>query len=402
MLMVTHTYPRYPGDGTAPFLDVIVRGLADRGHSIDLVLPHHPDLRSATHQGVRLLPYRYSPVERWSPWGFGSSLRGDARIPGGVVALGPSIVLSLRRRIARLLRENRYDLVHAHWVIPNGWVAAGVARRRGIPLVVSLYGSDVSVAERYTPLRHAARRAFDMAEVVTACSDDLRKRAEKLGASPGDVVTVPHGVDSDVFHPGRVDSSLRDRLVDGRSDTMLVVAAGRLVEVKGFRYLIEAAAQVQGVQVAIIGEGQMRPELERRAQELSAPVTFLGNLRYHGQVADAMATADVVVVPSVVDRTGRVDGLPSTVLEALASGRPVIASRIGGIPEAIADGSNGLLVPEKDPASLAAAIERLKANPAERRRMGEEARRVTVASMTWERTVDRFEACYDGVSSRVS
>jgi glycosyltransferase involved in cell wall biosynthesis len=122
-------------------------------------------------------------------------------------------------------------------------------------------------------------------------------------------------------------------------------------------------------------------------------VTFLGNL-YHEQVAAAMATADAIVVPSVVDRAGRVDGLPSTVLETLASGRPVIATRVGCIPEVVTEGETGLLVPEKDPAAIARAIEHLRDDPAARRRLGAEARRTALTNLSWDHTLTGFETCF--------
>jgi glycosyltransferase involved in cell wall biosynthesis len=397
--MVTHTFPRYPGDGTAPFLDAIVRGLAGRGHSIDLVLPYHHEFRQESDEQLRFLPYRYSPIDRWSPWGFGHSLGGDAHIRRSVLALSPLIATFLRRRISRLLNTYPYDLVHANWVIPNGWLAAALCHRRQVPLLISLYGSDVSLAEQHEFARRAAQRAFERARVVTACSDDLRVRAEALGAPASRTETIRHGVDSTAFNPGRADPIFRERLLEGRPNDLLLVAAGRLVEVKGFEYLIEAAARLQDIRVAIIGEGELRPRLEEQARTLGAPVTFLGNLRYHSQVADAMATADAVIVPSIVDRAGRIDGLPSTVFEALASGSPVIATRVGGIPEAVRDHENGLLVPEKDSDAIAAAIEYLK-DSGLRRRLGSAARRVAVERMTWDETLNRFEECYRQVTGR--
>jgi phosphatidyl-myo-inositol dimannoside synthase len=400
VLMVTHTFPRYPGDGTAPFLDVIARGLAARGHSIDLVLPYHHEFRQEPDERLRFFPYRYSPIGNWSPWGFGNSLSGDAHIRPGVLALSPFIVLSLRRRISRLLNEHPYDLVHANWVVPNGWVAAALCGgRRWVPLLISLYGSDVSLAERYEWAGRAARRAFERAQAVTACSAALGARADALGAPTLRTETIRHGVDSAAFNPGRADPLVRERLSEGRPNDLLLVAAGRLVEVKGFEYLIEAASRVDGIRVAIIGEGELRPKLEELARTLRAPVTFVGNLPYHDQVADAMATADAIVVPSVVDRAGRVDGLPSTVLEAMASGTAVIATRVGGIPEVISDGENGLLVPEKDPVAMAAAIASLK-DSHERGRLGTEARRTALEGLTWEETLNRFEACYAEVTGQ--
>jgi glycosyltransferase involved in cell wall biosynthesis len=111
-------------------------------------------------------------------------------------------------------------------------------------------------------------------------------------------------------------------------------------------------------------------------------------------VAAALAAADVVVVPSVVDRAGNVDGLPNALLEALAAGKAVVASRVAGIPDVVEHGRNGLLVPEKDPEALAAALERLRRDPEARRLLGAEARRRAEQRLSWEAAARTFEESY--------
>jgi glycosyltransferase involved in cell wall biosynthesis len=126
---------------------------------------------------------------------------------------------------------------------------------------------------------------------------------------------------------------------------------------------------------------------------LGAHVHFPGFLDRE-TTASALAAADVVAVPSIVDSGGNVDGLPNTLLEALASGRPVVASRVAGIPDVLEDDRNGLLVPEKDPLALAAALRRLVREPETCARLGREARRDAVERLSWEATARRFEECY--------
>jgi glycosyltransferase involved in cell wall biosynthesis len=393
ILAVTLGYPKEPGDPTAPFIDAIVRGLTRRGHDIDVVLPQHPDFRYPDGGGVRFFPYRYSPSSRLSPWGFGQTFDATTRVRAQVVPLLPAIAVSLRRAVARRLAKEPYDVVHAHWVLPNGWAASSVAKRHDPPVVVTLHGTDVAMAEHHRVLARIARRTFNRVAAVTATSDDLRRRAVDLGADPRNTTTTYIGVDTQVFAPRPASREVR-QLLGAREGDLLVVAVGRLALVKGFEYLIEAASQLQRVTVAIVGDGELRPQLERLAQASQARVLLAGAMP-HDRVADVLAAADVVVVPSVVDNRGRVDATTSTALEALASGRPLIATAVGGIPEVVHDGENGLLVPQKDPVALAAAIERLHGDPDLRQRLSVQGREFAVQRLSWDTTIDGLERTFE-------
>jgi len=392
VLMVTSSYPKFPGDVTAPFIESIALGVAARGHEVDIVLPQHPDLRRGAGEAVRFFPFQYTPVDAWSLWGYAQSLESDVRLRREVYALAPLVALAQRRAVGARLLAQRYDVVHAHWLIPNAAIIAGVLRAHAAPLVISLHGSDVFVAERLRPARTLARRALHDAGAVTACSRDLRRRAIALGTTAEKVRTVPYGVDVSFFSPAREGRELRRRW--GIPDEgLLVVALGRLVEKKGFSYLIKAAALTSGVHLVIAGDGDLRRPLEELARETGAPVTFPGALG-RSRAADALAAADIAVVPSVIDRAGNVDGLPNSLLEALAAGRAVVATRVAGIPDVVEHGVNGLLVPEKDPAALAAALGQLADSPELRFRLGTEARQTAVSRLSWQAAARTFEDCY--------
>jgi phosphatidyl-myo-inositol dimannoside synthase len=392
ILMVTSSYPKFPGDVTAPFVESIARSVARRGHVVDVVLPHHPDLRRPRDETVRFFPYRYAPRESWSRWGYAQSLHSDVRVRPRTWLLAPLAAVALRAEVARRLRSERYDLVHAHWVVPNAALAAGIARAHCTPFVVSVHGSDVFLAERLLPARILARRALAAAGAVTACSADLLRRAIALGARRDRARTVPYGVDVDCFAPLRADRTLRSRWEIPPGATM-VLAVGRLVAKKGFTHLVEAARRVDEVHVVVAGDGDLRRGLEEQARAAGDRVRFVGALDRE-TVARALAAADVVAVPSVVDAAGNVDGLPNTVLEALASGRAVVASRVAGIPDVVQDGVTGLLVAAGDAEALAAALQRLARDPAERERLGREARACAVRHHGWDAAARSFEECY--------
>jgi len=426
--MLTTSYPKYPGETTAPFIEELAAGLARRGHEIHVVAPFHSEVRRAPiERGVHLHFFRYSPWRALNIWGYAEALRADVGLRGRALAAAP---LALSASVLALLhvtaaresvvrsplpvvsatatdyrqrttdnRQTSFDLIHAHWVLPNGPPAALAARLRGLPLMISLHGSDIYLAERAVPLSLAAAGALRSAAAVTACSGDLRQRALRLGARPGDVEVIPYGVDPQAFQPDQA-AAVRVRAELGLPEcTPLIVSVSRLVYKKGLTYLLEAFPRIlqrhPDAILVIGGYGDLREELERRAGELGlgARVRFPGQLA-RDRAACYVGAADVYVVPSIRDQGGNVDGLPNALLEGMGAARPIVASRVAGIPEVIVDGEHGLLTPERDSDALADAITRLLDDRALAQRLGAAARRRVLDELTWDATAERFEAVY--------
>ncbi len=397
VVMVTTSYPRFPGDGVGSFMEPIAKGVAARGHDVHVVAPWHPAIRrDAIEDGVRFHFFRYAPTTALHVFGYAAGLHADTSLKAASWMIAPIAVASGWRMARRVARERRATVMHGHWVIPGG-VIASLAMPR-LPLVVSLHGSDVFVAERHAVLGRAARAVFARAGGVTAPSEDLRQRAIALGAAASRSVVVPYGVDTDRFAPSpEARRSVRDAL--GIGERPLVVAAGRLVRKKGFNVLIDAAAllakTLPDLVVVIAGDGDLRADLDAQvAESRLSNVRLVGN-RSQSDVAQLFAAADVVAVPSIRDDAGNVDGLPNSALEALATATPVVASMAGGLPQAIADGVNGRLVLERDAARLAQAIAELLSAPDRSRAMGAAARLRVIRDNGWDRVADAMCTAYD-------
>jgi glycosyltransferase involved in cell wall biosynthesis len=395
VVMITTSYPRFPGDGVGSFIEPIAKGLAARGHTVHLVAPWHPAIRRGpAEDGVHFHFFKYAPVESLSVFGYATGLVADTSLKRSAWLVAPLAVLSGARRARQVAAQIGATVIHAHWVIPGG--VLGALARGGRPLVVSAHGSDIFVAERVAVARRAARAVFARAAWTTACSDDLRDRAIALGASAGRAETVPYGVDTARFAPDAgVRRAVRDRL--GIGDAPLVASAGRLVRKKGFEYLIEAARLLQAdhprLTVAIAGEGDLGPALASQAAGLTA-VRFLGR-QDQDDVARLLIAADVVAVPSVHDEAGNVDGLPNVALEAMACAAPIVATDVGGLPQAIENGVTGRLVAEQDSRALAGAVGELLGDPNRARALGAAARRRVERAFGWAAAAARFEAAYD-------
>jgi glycosyltransferase involved in cell wall biosynthesis len=363
-----------------------------------VVLPWHPLLRRAGEEdGVHFHPFRYAPVPALNVFGYAHGLKADVRLRPTAYLAAP-LALAAAWRAARLVaRDTGATMMHGHWVIPGGVIAAWACGSR--PLVISLHGSDVFVAERHRAAAAAARSAFRRAGWVTACSDDLRERAIRLGANAQRSETIPYGVDTVRFAPDAGVRAARRRQIGIGNDDPLVFTAGRFVRKKGFEYLIDAVGDLASTRPRLVlligGGGDLEDELRRRARDrgIVERVRFAGVLG-QGEVAEWLAAADVAVVPSIRDDAGNVDGLPNVVMEALASATPLVTTDAGGIRSVADDGRTALLVPQRDGPALARAIGKLLEHPDLRSAIGCAARSEVMRRWTWERVAGRFEEVY--------
>lgn len=400
VVMVTTSYPRFPGDFVGTFMEPIAKGVAAIGHEVHVVAPWHPRItRGRVEDGVHFHFFHYAPVSALNVFGYAAGLQADEHVRAAAWAAAPFALSAGWLKALRVAQKRRATVMHAHWVVPGGVMAA--AARPALPLVVSLHGSDVFVAERSRAARAGARAVFRRAGVVTACSTDLARRAIALGAPPDRLEVVPYGVDSNRFRPSATAGADQRRAIGVPPDTPLLFAAGRLVRKKGFEYLIDALPVLESgagaaPHLAIAGSGDLAGELRERAttRGVGPRVHFLGEIPQDA-VALWFAAADVALVPSVRDDSGNVDGLPNAALEALASGTPVVATAAGGLGSVIEDQRTGLIVPERDAPAIATAVRRLLAEPGRRTALGTAARRDIESRFGWSAAVERFAAAYD-------
>ncbi len=405
ILTVTTSFPKFEGDTTAPFIESITRELASRGHDLTVVLPARSDLRPSPIERVRFLPYRYAPIRSLEVFGYAEALRADVALRGATYAVLPFAVLSGVRAVRKELAARKYDVVHAHWVVPSGALAAmalGAPRGDAPPLAVSLHGSDVFLSEKSRAARLGATKAFRRAAAVTACSRDLAERSVSLGARPAPEI-IPYGVSSDAFRPDPEGGRELRRELSIASSAFVVFAAGRLVRKKGFEVLLEATAELlrrgKPVELVIAGKGDLEQELSERAEALGIrnQVKLAGNVE-RSALPRHFAMADAVVVPSVRDEAGNVDGLPNVLLEAMASAKAIVATNVAGIPDALRAGREGLLVAEKDPAGIADALQELMGSEELRERLGRAARRRVEEDLSWKNAGERFESVLRSVA----
>lgn len=384
--VLTSSYPRFVGDGTAPFVRSISEHLARLGHHVKVIAPYDPAVRNCSAQSVPVHRFRYALRDQWHIMGHSKSLAGDTRLRIGAFLLLPSFLIAHFQASLRVARRQNADIIHAHWVLPNGVVGAWVAKALGVPLAVSLHGSDIFVARRSPMFGLVARWTFQQAAVVTACSEHLRQQAFELGATRDKTHLIAWGADPTRFHPDVPPLARSD--FDLTEEDLVLMSLGRVVPKKGFDILVQALPSVLSVcpraHVLIGGDGPQRQELLRTAADLgvSDRVHLPGRISWE-QVPRFIAMGDVFVLPSVRDPLGNVDGLPTVLLEAMAEGKPTVATEIGGIPLVIDNEMNGILCSPGDPDALSQAIARVTGDVSLRAQLGRQARTSVEDRFNW-------------------
>ena len=317
--------------------------------------------------------------------------------PGGPVQRGLYERLGTWPPFHRHFERNDYALVHAHF--GTGAVyALPYARKHKLPLVVTFWGTDVSAligSQRYEPRRwryvFRAPAIFQQADLMLAVSRDLQELVADLSGRPDAVKLYHHGTDLSRYHPS-----------DAVREVPHVVFVGRFTEKKGLPYglraFAEAIRQGREARLTLAGGGEQESWLRQFVREhgLGDRVHFAGVITSE-QVADLLADADVVLVPSVVARDHDREGSPTVIREASASEVPILGTYHGGIPEAVADGETGFLVPERNVPALADRLITLLDDAELRRAMGKAGRAKMEREFDLHKQVAELEAHYDAV-----
>jgi colanic acid/amylovoran biosynthesis glycosyltransferase len=316
--------------------------------------------------------------------------RGAYRV--GRVALPPGVDV-----LAAHLRERGARLVHYHYLTDARFLI-GLARRTGLPAIASAYGYDVTLFPRQYAglgLRYL-RPIFERLDCVLAMSGDMRDDIAALGCPPEKLHVHYHGSPT-----ARFEIAGRRYDPDG---PLTVLCCARLEPIKGQHLVLEAVRRLErrgrrDFRLVLVGDGSTRARLERfvAARGWGARVTFAGHVPHASDaLVEHFRAADVFIHPSITTR-GVKEGIPGTVVEAMAAGLPVLATRHGGIPAVIESGRDGVLVDEDDADGLASALEALLADASLRERLGraaaDRARRdldLAVRTAELERIYDRF------------
>lgn len=387
LLVLASTFPARADDGTPAF----VRDLAiaeSTGFDTVVVVPAVPGAPRTEQIGnVRVVRFRYF-FRRWEDLADGAIIENLRSRPSRLLQVVPFFVAE-HLAARRWVRRHRPDVLHVHWIIPQGVAALPFLRRT--PAVVTTLGGDLYALNG--KLASMAKRAVvGRAAALTTMNQDMKARLEALGAAPHDVQVMPMGADLTAIRAGAAG-------VDKIAGRLLFV--GRLVEKKGLAVLLQALRLLPADvpwSLTVVGDGPLRTALE--ADSRAQPVHFIGQLS-RTELARQYGLSEVVVVPSVTAASGDQDGLPVALLEAMGAGCAVVASDLAGINTVVRPDRSGVLVPPGDAAALADALTALLSDPALRDRLGAGASEIA-DGLSVQVVGERYRALLDEVVDRAA
>lgn len=339
--VITSAYPDYEDDPHGIFIHRLMREIVKMGHEVHVIAPYTGGETNYTLEGVNVERFHYFYPRRYERLSGRAGMIDNVK-EGFLVKI--QILTFLFSNVYHSLRKLKdMDVVHVQWPIPNGLGALFLKKIYGIPYINTIHGEEVHLSKRYR-LLFALRWLVNNSSKTITNSNATREFCLEAGLDKEKISVIPFGVDTDFFRP-----------LDVYKDENIfqILSVGYLIERKGFEYLIRAIPYVlrenKNVRLKIIGSGPLEPKLKKLIYELN-----LGNeVEIVKNVSDEELlmiynSADLFVLPSIIDSQGNTEGLGVVLLEAMACGVPVIGSDVGGIPDIIDDCETGILVLEKD------------------------------------------------------
>jgi glycosyltransferase involved in cell wall biosynthesis len=392
--LLTTSFPRSHGDIAGAFVLGFARTLVDCGHEVEVLAPEPGDTPGTPHDtpptwpGVRVrwVPYLRPRALEQTFYGAGvpDNLQRD---PRAWLGLAPFTVALLREATRA---APHWDAVVSHWALPSALVAGAVRGRR--PHLAVLHSADVHLLARLPLRAQLAARIAASAHALLFASPALRDTFLGLldPVPRADAATRCHVSPMGITPPSRPDTPRRTLRHTLTLDRFTALSLGRLVPVKGVDDAVRATAMLADTTLLVAGEGPERDALARLAARRGGDVRLLGLVT--GEARDALfAAADAFVLASRVLGSGRTEGTPTALVEAMSAGLPVVATDVGGVGALLTHARNGLLVPPGDPSALAAALAHLRDDAALRRRLARAAKK-TAAQLTWAALAPHLDA----------
>lgn len=403
ILSITSNFPRWPEDSTTPFVLNIAKDLVALGWGVDVLAPHAQGaLTWEAMEGVRVHRFHYLwPASLETVCYQGGALINLRQDKTNYLKL-PFLVGAQWLHSMRHILSRNYDILHTHWILPQGFNGVLVSKTLKIPHVLTVHGGDVFGLQRQ-PFTLLKRRTLLNADAVTVNSSVTERAVLQLAPRAKSVRRIPMGVTVPHQHNFDLIDTIRKKYRKGNGPLLAFV--GRVVDEKGVGDLIRAIEKIShqknDVSAVIVGEGQDRLALEALSQalNLSDRIFFLGWIKPE-LVGDYLAAADIFIGPSRRATDGWIEAQGLTFIEAMVAKTPVVATRVGGIVDSVIDEKTGLLVSERSPGEIADAVIKVMENKSLRESLVVNGYNLAISYFSRQQTARAFDGLFKSLMAQ--
>ena len=460
VLVIGSVYPRFQEDAEVPWLRTSIAHLKKAGIEIQVLAPAYKGLKNHDIDGTHVNRFRYAPAS-WEILTHEEGAPSKMASKPWLQLLAIPYIINGFIQCLRICRKWKPDVIHAHWPFPHAYIALGASKLFKIPLVLNFHGAELLLIRKKKWVKPLLKFAIGQAQAIFANSSFTASKIKAIRNvnvewSPyGTTLEKKNESNNSVTLNELNDPvTVSPHAVNGKFKILFV---GRHIERKGITYLIEAAKYLpkDEFEIRIVGVGDLTEQLKKQAEELDerrktkderggsassptlchpelsetknfssqvelcplgrnvveskdpvhfsegenlkpASIIFTGKLSPE-DLANEYKTANVFVLPAIVDSKGDTEGLGVVLIEAMELGLPIVASNVGGIPDVVIDGESGILVPEKDPIALANAFKRLADDPSLITKLLAGARKRINECFTWDGIIERQVEVYKRV-----
>lgn len=345
ILVTASTFPRWENDSEPKFIYDLCLEYA-KYYDVTVLVPRAPGAKEQEEmEGIHVIRYPYFPIKKFETLAYPGAIVPRIKEKKIRILLVPFLFLGMFLAIKKQIKN--VDYVHANWIIPQGIVQPLFSK----PFILSGLGGDVTSLNKGF-IKKLKKRAISQASAVTVVSKDLKKVLESEYGRD-DIGVIPMGVDLTKFGI----KYRQENLFDKKKTKLVILFVGRLAEKKGATYLIDAMRELDATLI-IVGDGPEKDRLIAQSKLINRDIRFIGP-KSKEELVKIYASCDIFCMPSVIAKDGDKDGLPVALLEAMASGAPVVATNVGGIKEVITNNINGLLVEPNDEQELIKNLKKL-------------------------------------------
>jgi len=449
VLVIGSVYPRFQEDAEVPWLRTSIAHLKKAGIEIQVLAPAYKGLKNHDIDGTHVNRFRYAPAN-WEILTHEEGAPSKMASKPWLQLLAIPYIINGFIQCLRICRKWKPDVIHAHWPFPHAYIALGAAKLFKIPLVLNFHGAELLLIRKKKWVKPLLKFAIGQAQAIFANSSFTASKIKAIRNV--NVEWSPYGTTLEKKNESNNSVTLNEvndpvtvspHAVNGKFKILFV---GRHIERKGITYLIEAAKYLpkDEFEIRIVGVGDLTEQLKKQAEavgsrklEVGSNATPLQNVTpdsFRGQheqsfilnkvkdpvhfsegenlkpasiiftgklspedLANEYKTANVFVLPAIVDSKGDTEGLGVVLIEAMELGLPIVASNVGGIPDVVIDGESGILVPEKDPIALANAFKCLADDPSLITKLLAGARKRIDECFTWDGIIERQVEVYKKV-----